>query len=287
MALAGMACLCAGFTYSSPVRAERLNASQQHMVYEVYAGGIHAVQATLDINIADNGLYDITLGAKTRGLLGKMAPWRGVFKSTGFREEDGSFQPLEHSSVATWRDEEESKVYAYNKDGSFKGLTITDFNKKPRTETPDQALTDQTVDVLTATLDMLVSAQHSGACQGARDIFDGKRRFTQVFNPDDARDMSASKYNIFSGTALECSVEVQPVAGAWHKKPRGWMSIQEQGRAKGTMPTVWIGQPEAGALPVPVKILVKTNYGSLFMHLAEYHGSGDIMVAEKRVTEEE
>lgn len=258
------------------------------MVYEVYAGGIHAVQATLDIQFAEDGDYEIILSAKTRGLLGKLAPWNGVFKTTGIRKNDGRFQPLMHSSIATWRDEEESKLYQYNVDGSFAGLTITEFEKEPRTETPDAGLTDQSVDILTSTLDMLVNIASGQSCAGRYEVFDGKRRFAKTFQPDEEEHfLNASKYNIYGGQAYECTVEVEPLAGAWHQKPRGWMSIQEQGREKGTMPTIWVGMPEAGALPVPVKILVKTNYGTLFMHLAEYHGSDEIMIAEKRVTDDE
>ena len=63
------------------------------------------------------------------------------------------------------------------------------------------------------------------------------------------------------------------------------MSIQEQGRERGTMPTVWLGKIAKNAPAIPVKIRVKTAYGTLFMHLAEYQNEGQIIVAEKRVTE--
>ena len=76
------------------------------------------------------------------------------------------------------------------------------------------------------------------------------------------------------GPAVACTVEVKPIAGKWHEKPRGWMSIQEQGREKGTMPTVWFAQMAAGEPAVPVKIRVKTEYGALFMHLTSYQGAG-------------
>ena len=46
------------------------------MVYEVYAGGIHAVQNRMEISEAD-GRYDIVMNAETRGFLGKLAPWSG------------------------------------------------------------------------------------------------------------------------------------------------------------------------------------------------------------------
>lgn len=257
------------------------------MVYEVYAGGIHAVQATLDINLTQKGRYDVTLSAKTRGLLGKLAPWHGTFESHGWHVADADFMPQLHRSTTTWRDEEEVKSFVYNRDGSFKELTIKDFDKPLRTEKTETALTNQTTDVLTSTLETLARVATGEGCSHSADVFDGKRRFAQSFMPQKEDLLRKSKYNIFEGASLVCTVEIQPKGGAWHQKPRGWMSIQEQGREKGTMPTMWMAQMNPNMPAVPIKILVKTNYGALFMHLAEYSGNGETLVAQKRITEAE
>lgn len=63
---------------------------------------------------------------------------------------------------------------------------------------------------------------------------------------------------------------MKPDQGKWRKKPRGWLSIQEQGRQKGALPTIWLGQMGADKTYIPVKIRVKTDYGTLFMHLTSY-----------------
>lgn len=271
---------------SLPSQAQPLGGKQE-MVYEVYAGGIHAVQATLVMDLSEKGRYDLSLSAKTRGLLGKLAPWHGTFESNGWRLGNASFTPQLHRSTTTWREEEEVKSYNYAKDGSFKSLVIKDFNKKPRTETPDAALTDQTQDVFTATLETLSQVALGQGCGHSADIFDGKRRFAQHFVPKTEETLHQSRYNIYEGSSTVCTVEIEPKGGAWHKKPRGWMSIQEQGREKGMMPTVWMAQITPNMPAVPIKILVKTNYGALFMHLAQYNGGGEFLVAEKRVTTEE
>ncbi len=257
------------------------------MIYEVYAGGIHALQATLTIELSPDDRYQIALSAKTRGLLGKLAPWKGSFTSKGWKQPDGTYQPEEHESIATWRDETEVKTYSYNKDGSFNHLTIKEHDKPAAIQEPDAALTHQTLDSLTATLNVLNQFSQTGECDADADIFDGKRRFTQHFKLGEEEMLQQSRYNIFNGYSVKCTVEVEPKGGAWHKKPRGWMSIQEQGREKGTMPTIWMGQMAPSELAIPIKILVKTQYGTLFMHLAEYQAKGEVMVAEKRVTSEE
>ena len=252
------------------------------MIYEVYAGGIHAVQARLDIDMATQGRYSLTLGANTRGVLGSLAPWTGTFESHGWIREDGTLQPELHKSTAIWRGESEIKEYDYSREGVFKGLTVTEGDKV-KTEMPDAALTQGTTDVLSATLEVLRKVANGEACAGTAEVFDGDRRFRQIFAPAEAVTLEPSKYNIFGGQAEECTVEVVPVAGEWHEKPRGWMSIQEQGRERGTMPTVWMANMAPGAPAVPIKIRVKTEYGTLFMHLAEYRNNGQVVVAEKRV----
>lgn len=269
-----------GFT-PTPARAD----GKQEMVYEVYAGGIHALQATLSVDTTQPDRYDIELFAKTRGLLGKLAPWHGTFESHGWRSRT-DLRPELHRSTAVWRGEKETKTYRYNYDGSFAGLTISETGKPDQIQRPDEALTNQTTDALTSTLQALMRVTHEQTCAHSADVFDGKRRFTQAFIQKNQEQLIPSRYNIYDGLSVVCSVEIIPKGGAWHKKPRGWMSIQEQGRQKGTMPTVWMAQVKPGMPAVPIKILVKTNYGTLFMHLAEYKSDGTVRVAEKRVTQE-
>ena len=227
------------------------------------------------------------LAAKTRGLLGSLAPWHGTFESHGWTMANGERRVQQHKSTTTWRDEQEIKDYAYGKDGKFIKITIDEHDKPSEVKDIDAEITNGTTDALTATLLVLENFNKDGKCEGSSKVFDGKRSFEQVFVHEENVELSASKYNIYDGPAAECTVEVKPLKGKWHEKPRGWMSIQEQGRDRGMMPTVWVASMEEGAPAIPVKIRVKTAYGTLFMHLAEYQNDGKILVAEKRVTEEE
>ena len=257
------------------------------MIYEVYAGGIHAVQSTLEIDMKPDNRYSIDMLAKTRGFLGKLVPWVGTFESHGWRKRDGFMHPEQHKSVATWRGEKEVKDYAYNKDGTFKQLVIDEHDKAPEIQDIETTLTNGTTDALTATLLVLENFNRTGRCEGSSLVFDGKRSFEQKFVHKENVQLTASKYNIYEGPAAKCTVEVIPKEGKWYDKPRGWMSIQEQGREKGTMPTVWVAQIKDGAPAVPVKILVKTDYGAMFMHLAEYQSGDQQWVAEKRVRDDD
>lgn len=245
----------------------------QKMKYDVYAGGFHVVEAGLDVDLRKAGRYHLELGAKTRGFLATLAPWHGVFKTEGWRNaKTGAARPEQHQSITTWRDEEEIKTYKYNKDGTFREYSIKD--PEPGNDgTPrpvDKELTENSTDVLSATLEVMQLIAENGKCEGTSEVFDGKRRYRMKFQEVGMVDLTASGYNVYEGPARECTIEVEPLAGKWHEKPRGWMSIQEQGRARGTMPTVWMANMQEGGPAVPVKIRVKTDYGVLFMHLTGY-----------------
>lgn len=252
----------------------------QSMHFDVYAGGIHAVQANMILDYREKGHYSMFFKAQTRGLLGTLAPWQGTFESKGWALNDGRRLPELHESIAVWRNEKEVKSYNYTKKGGFKDIVTLYTHKKPRTHVPDKALTKDTTDALSATILVMEHVADGGKCEGSQDVFDGKRRYTLIFKHSRFVMLKKTRYNAYSGLAAECTVEVKPVAGAWHKKPRGWLSIQEQGRARGMMPTVWLAQVTENAVAVPVRVRVKTAYGTLFMHMTRYE-SGDTILKTK------
>lgn len=270
-----------------PLNADAKEKSHQRLVYEVYAGGIHAVQATLNITINKNDRYDLVLKAHTRGFLGSLIPWQGTFESHGWIMKDKTFRPEMHKSTTGWDDEIDIKEYLYNEDGTFKSLRITDDHSDNELREVDSKLTNHSTDALTATLQVMHDYNQSNKCEGSAEVFDGKRRFKQSFKHKKNTPLEASKYNIYNGQSAECIVEVTPIAGEWHKKPRGWLSIQEQGRERGMMPTVWLGNLIKDAPSVPIKIRVKTAYGTLFMHLAEYQNDAKSIIAENRMKDED
>jgi hypothetical protein len=254
---------------------------EQVLTYEVYAGGINAVRAELNIEYKDDNQYRVFMTARTQKLLGKLVPWNGSFESYGWQMKDGSHKPKIHESISVWEDEKEIKTYSYNKDGTFGGLKIVEEGVDKSPEVLEDELVDQTVDALTAALYVMEDVGSGQNCEGSSEVFDGKRRFKMNFNHEEEVTLSSTKYNIYEGDATICTVEVEPVAGKWHKKPRGWISIQEQGRDKGTMPTVWMAKVVDGSPAVPVKMRIKTDYGTLFMHLVRYE-NGDTVLAGKK-----
>lgn len=249
----------------------------QKMSYDVYASGLHAVKADMVLDYTKPGRYSMVFGAETRGLLGSLAPWAGTFETRGWMLSNGVRAPDVHESIATWRDEKEVKTYRYTKDQKFVDLVTLYNGKKPKKTVPDSELTNGTTDALSATIMVMEHLSDGGKCEGVSEVFDGKRRYRLVFKHSRFVQLEKTRYNAYSGVAAECTAEIEPVAGAWHSKPRGWLSIQEQGRERGTMPTVWMAQVSENAVVIPVRVRVKTAYGTLFMHMTRYESGKTIL----------
>lgn len=267
--------IAAGVLLTQPVAAADFDL--QKMKYDVYAGGIHAVKANMTLDYTQKGRYSMVFGAETRGLLGSLAPWSGTFESNGWTLKGRKLVPELHESIAMWRDEKEVKTYNYDRKKGFIDITTHYVGKKPKTEIPDAELTEGTIDALTATMLVMEKVSDGGKCEGESEVFDGKRRYKLIFKHTQFVMLEKTRYNAYSGPAAECTAEVKPVAGKWYKKPRGWLSIQEQGRSRGTMPTVWLAQVVPNAVVVPVRVRVKTAYGTLFMHMTKYESGKTIL----------
>lgn len=267
----------AGFTSAHaavPEKSATVAADSQVMNYDIYAGGFHVVSADLTVDLQKKDRYLLRLGAYTHGLLAKLAPWHGTFETTGWYDAKKAMpQPEKHESDTTWRDEKEVVQFLYNKNGSFKEYRV--YNKeKNGVQPPLTDLSDDSTDVLSATLEVMNNLAKGGKCENSEKIFDGARSYNLIYHDKKQEMLPVSDLNVYSGPATSCTVEVKPIAGRWHEKPRGWMSIQEQGRERGTMPTVWFAQIAPNEPAVPVKIMVKTQYGALLMHLTHYKGAG-------------
>lgn len=236
------------------------------LTYDVYAGGIHAMNAKLSVH-KEATKYNVALTAETQGMLKKLANWSGKFQSQGNLSGVKTF-PLSHQSASVWKGSTQSKTFKYDGKGHFKSYKMAEDGVDKTPKDVDLSLAKGTTDILSATLHLMLTMPKDKVCKGNDLVFDGDRNYRLVFKGTQVEDLVATNYNIYKGEAVSCSVEVVPEKGKWRKKPRGWLSIQEQGRNKGSLPTVWFGalkgQPD---VYVPVKIRIKTDYGTLFMHL--------------------
>ncbi len=251
---------------ANPASVQAANKSSPVLTYHVYAGGIHAVDATLNLQ-EQKGRYKMVSDSATRGFLAVLVPWTGTFLTEG-KVTGAHHIPSKHQSISGWRDETETKTYLYDAKGQFKRLTVIEKGKDKTPKDVDWGMAKNTTDLLSATLDMMAQTTKTGDCALEKRIFDGDRTFDIRFRTLGTETLTASRYNPYAGKAVKCEVEVIPRDGRWHAKPRGWLSIQEQGRKKGQLPVVWLGRLPGHDLLMPVKLRITSDHGTLFMHLA-------------------
>lgn len=231
------------------------------VTYGLYASGFDVVKIDGTYTMADDK-YDLTMDLVTDGLLGKVAPWSGVLKTNGIANGDKS-SPLEHSFASTWRGDTETKTFTFGKDGALKSITEEEDGKVETLEPKEEVIKGTPLDTLTA----LFRSMNQDSCAGVHDVSDGKRRFNMVFKSKGMDTIAKSRYTVFNGKAEKCEVEIVPTAGKWRDKPRGWMSIQEQAKGQGMLPTIWFAKVRDDYPPIPVKFLINTNYGTMIMHV--------------------
>ncbi len=238
--------------------------------YDVYAGGIHALQSTFTYT-SKGGRYTTAIESQTYGLLGRLVPWHGIFKTSGWNLKDLR-QPEQHVSDTVYKEDREINSYRYGKNGKFLSFSKMVNGKDEADKTIDPAIMQDTTDILSSTLEVMDRVAAGKGCDHSDKIFDSERSYDLMFKDQSKDVLKKNKYSIFSGEAFACTIEVKPGEGKWHKKPRGWLSIQEQGRKKGIMPTIWFAKMSAdkNAPAIPVKILIKTDYGTFIIHLTSF-----------------
>jgi hypothetical protein len=240
--------------------------------YEVYAGGMNAMRAKVRLSQSPER-YHIIVNARLKGFIGTLIPWKGRYETRGWRTGKHNYKPHTHTTQTTWRGETETRSYRYARDGTFKDLTIKREGEPRSTKDIDKGLADNAVDILTGTLNVTKAMASRHKCRHTATAFDGKRRFFMHFKHKKSVNLEANRYNNYSGQAARCIIELEPKGGEWHEEPRGWLLVQEQGRKYGQLPTAWMARVSGNTPAMPVRIEVKTYYGSVVAHLVEYKNS--------------
>jgi hypothetical protein len=252
----------------------------QVLGYDLYAGGLRALSATIDMKKED-GRYAIDLTSGTASGFKIVAPWTGQFAAEGWVLE-GARQPENYKSISKGSEKTTVKTYKYSKNAELVSFSAFE-NETDKTPDPiDKSLTPAgLVDVLTATLQAIDRVEAGKGCTGSALIFDGDRNFTLSFKDTGIENMERTRFNVYEGPAHACTFSMEPGEGRWPKKKlRGWMMLQAQSRKLGSEPTVWFAQPDPAGAYVPVRVQVKSNYGTIILHLTSVTSTqGKVMQA--------
>ena len=237
--------------------------------YDVYAGGFKALDAQMQLN-QDDKAYDVALKAQTQGFIGSLFPWQANYTTQGKAGKDGQPVPTLSLTESTWKNSTKLTEMSYDPSGRPLKSTTKDGDATKIDRAIDQSLSADAVDMLTSTVMMMQSAKDKNTCAGTYGVFDGKRRFNIKLKDEGQDTISKSDYSSFSGTALKCTITVEPLAGFSKKdKKRGWMAVQAHTEKYKKEPAIWFGKVDGKGPFVPVRIVIASDYGTVVAHLSK------------------
>lgn len=236
------------------VRAETLK-------YAVYASGFEVVNLQTII-VETPKTYKAVLDAGLHGWLKKLAPWYGRIETTGAQPA----LPRSHIFTSSWKGKVEKTRFSFER-GQYVSGSKTESDGKVTPLPKDPELTRGAVDVVTTLYMAMRKLNQTGSCALSQKAYDGRRSFLMIYRDAGDVTLKKTKLNPYAGPAKKCTVELKPLAGKWHDKPRGWLSVQEQSRLKGQLPTITFGKLLAKGGYAPVKAELQTRYGAAVLHL--------------------
>jgi hypothetical protein len=251
-----------------PVPAALVQEHKLLLQYDVYASGFKALSASLTIGM-DKKAYDMAMEAETRGLIGRLFPWKVSMDTTGRIGAKGALIPILHTDRTTWRQKVSLEEMSYDPHGKVVKMTTQDDGKAAADLPIDNALSNHAVDVLTGTLALLQNADSTHHCTGQFPVFDGKRRFNITLTDDGTEILASSRYSRFEGEAMRCILKVEPAAGFEPKdEKRGWMAVQNYTEARHKLPTLWLARIKDSEQVIPVRMEIASAYGSVVANLS-------------------
>lgn len=251
---------------NASLRYDMPEPKQLGLRYDVYAGGLKALSANLELDLAAEA-YDIGLKAETDGFIGSLFPWKASYATSGHSDK-GVLIPTVSTSSSSWRSDEKTTEMSYDPHGNLLKTTEQRGQKTVVKRDIDKSLTHDAVDMLTGALLMMQNAKNTEKCEGSFPVFDGKRRFNITLKDDGRETLAKSSLSRFEGEALRCTLKVEPVAGFKPKdKDRGWMAVQAHTEARKKPPTIWFARLDDKGPVVPVRMEINSAYGAVVAHL--------------------
>jgi hypothetical protein len=239
-----------------------------HASYDTYAAGMHLAQVETGVSF---GLrkYQANLGYHTTGMVGLF------FRGHQFDLASGSWNglqatPLRFVAEGAWRGVERHVEIEYQ-DGKPIILRLMPPNDAEREPVPD-ALQANTIDTLSALVELIRVVDSTGRCETAGRTYDGRRAVEIEAHTAGEEVLAPSSRSSFAGKALRCDFSGRMQAGFLFGDDRERLSRPMHGSA-------WLASI-AGEPPLPVRMAFETKwFGDATMYLTEINPGSDVKVA--------
>jgi hypothetical protein len=202
--------------------------------------------------------YAMDVEMETVGIVDLLFSWRANQATRGAMT-SAQVSPRSFKSASEFRGRRQDIDLGYGPQGldreRIEGSTV---DPSEREEVPAELRRD-TVDPLSAVVQVSRRLVAGGSCAGTARIFDGVRRYD--LNYEDLGERELEDGEKFTGRARLCRATMVPIGGFWRPRDREPDSLHH-------IDAYWAA-PWPGADPVPVKLAVEGSRGTLDVRLVE------------------
>jgi hypothetical protein len=256
-----LAAACGLLLVSAAVaHADSGTATPRHLSlhYEVYVGGMNAVNVRFDAALART-TYEMRLRLATQGFASRLFDWKMTAESHG-RLHGSEVVPVRAGGDSVWRGTARSTRLSYGPKGAIFVETRPAGGNDDNPPVPP-ALREGTRDLAGAIFSTLLGIGETGNCNAREQVFDARRRYDLVFEEIGMDTLRSSAYSPYSGPAMMCRVSVELIAGG--RKGGGDRRFSTENVA-----TVWIARLFDDTPPVPVRLDYELVVGTMTAHLS-------------------
>jgi hypothetical protein len=240
-----------------------------HASYETYAAGLHvaAVESGLSFGPWD---YRMSLGYHTTGMVGFF------FGGHQFDSVSGSWQgeraqPSRFLGQGTWHGTERLTEIDY-RPGQPSIRQLTPPNADEREPVPE-SLQANTIDTLSALVELIHVVQDTGRCETTARTYDGRRAVEIEAHTVGEEILAPTDRSSFAGKALRCDFSGRMLSGFKFGDDRARDSKPMHGSA-------WLSVVVAGGPPLPVRLAFETRwFGDAIMYLTGVGPGSELKLA--------
>ncbi len=252
------AALAAVLVISAPPAAASARDADVGLYYKVYVGGFHVGDLNFDIGLRPRK-FDVEANIKSTGMIGRMFPWSMKAYSNGAFAGDGRVSPIAAGQSNNWRGKERYIDLSFEKGVARVKRIRPTPDADDRDRVPEN-LRAGALDLTSAIMTIIARMDSQAECAAQVPVFDGRRRFDLVVEPDGVDSLKPNRYSPFGGATTNCIVWLDKKAGFKRRDSSGWNDSDRKAR-------VWLGRAFGDAPPVPIRLTFDTPFGALIAHL--------------------
>lgn len=205
--------------------------------------------------------YEMSVTIETEGFVGWFVDWTSHSETRGLLVDD-RLRPTRRTARAEYAGNQHQVAMEYG-DGGWIRVEVKPDPAAEGLEPVAPELRGATIDPETATLTMIRRNADGRPCTGVERVFDGRLRYDLHLADAGTQRLELDGAVPYEGPARLCDATVDAIAGYPREDPEQW--------GAGMRFRYWLAPVLAGTMPLPARIDLFGQGGTLHAYLAEAH----------------